>query len=87
MQMQKVQKVRQLFQKQKITKALQEANTKIATLETENEELVKSRRDQMDMVTELMEEESTVELHLVTEKALPADITGGQINSIIKIIE
>ena len=63
------------------------AEGKIAVLETENKELVKSRRDQMDMVTELMEEESTVELHLVTEKALPADITGGQINSIIKIIE
>ena len=41
----------------------------------------------MDMVTELMEEELTVKLHLLTEKALPADITGGQINSIIKIIE
>jgi|TARA_R110000751_G_scaffold141082_2_gene244700 hypothetical protein len=63
------------------------AEGKIATLETENEELVKSRRDQMDMVTELMEEELTVKLHLLTEKALPADITGGQINSIIKIIE
>jgi len=63
------------------------AEAKIAALETENEELVKSRREQMDMVTALMEDEMTVELNTLSEKMLPEDITASQINNIIKIIE
>lgn len=63
------------------------AEAKIAALETENEELVKSRREQMDKVTVMMEDEMTVELNTLTEKMLPADISASQINNIIKIIE
>jgi len=63
------------------------AEAKIAALEIENEELVKSRREQMDMVTALMEDEMTVELNTLSEKMLPEDITASQINNIIKIIE
>lgn len=65
----------------------EDSESRIAVLETENEELVKSRREQMDMVTALMEDEMTVELNTLSEKMLPEDITASQINNIIKIIE
>ena len=65
----------------------EDSESRIAVLETENEELVKSRREQMDMVTTLMEDELTVELNTLSEQMLPEDITASQINNIIKIIE
>jgi hypothetical protein len=59
----------------------------IDTLEKDNEELVVSRREQMDKVTALMLEETSVELHMISELNLPEEISATQINSIIKIIE
>ena len=63
------------------------AEGKIATLETENEVLVTARREQMDKITVLMEEEVSVSLNTLTESTLPEDISAAQINNIIKIIE
>ena len=59
----------------------------IDNLEKENEVLVTSRREQMDKITILMEEEVSVELNTLTESILPEDISAAQINNIIKIIE
>ena len=65
----------------------EDSESKIKDLEKENEMLVKSRREQMDRVTEMMDEELTVELNTLSEKILPEDITAAQINNIVKIIE
>ena len=59
----------------------------IATLEKENEVLVKQRRDQLDIVTRMMTEEMSVELNTLSENMLPEEISANQINKIIKIIE
>ena len=59
----------------------------IATLEKENEVLVKQRRDQLDIVTRMMTEEMSVELNTLSENMLPEEISANQINQIIKIIE
>ena len=60
---------------------------KIDKLEKENEELVKLRREQMDNVTELMKDEISINLKIISEDLLPNDITAKQINSIEKIIK
>jgi hypothetical protein len=59
----------------------------IDNLEKENEVLVTARREQMDKITVLMEEEVSVSLNTLTESILPEDISAAQINNIIKIIE
>ena len=59
----------------------------IDNLEKENEVLVTARREQMDKITVLMEEEVSVSLNTLTESTLPEDISAAQINNIIKIIE
>jgi DNA replicative helicase MCM subunit Mcm2 (Cdc46/Mcm family) len=59
----------------------------IDNLEKENEVLVTARREQMDKITVLMEEEVSVSLNTLAESTLPEDISAAQINSIIKIIE
>ena len=60
---------------------------RIDKLEKENEELVKLRREQMDNVTELMKDEMSIDLKIISEDLLPDDITAKQINSIEKIIK
>ena len=64
----------------------EDSKEQIESLEKENEELVKSRREQMDSVTKMMEDSIEIELHTLIEECLPEDITAKQINSIIKII-
>ena len=59
----------------------------IDNLEKENEVLVTARREQMDKITVLMEEEVSVSLNTLAESTLPEDISAAQINNIIKIIE
>ena len=63
------------------------AKEEVEKLEQDNQELVTSRREQMDKVAEMMEEEMEVELNVISESVLPEDISASQINSIIKIIE
>ena len=63
------------------------AQEKIDKIEKENQELVNSRRDQMDKVQNMMEKEASLELHILPETVLPEDITAKQINNILKIIE
>jgi len=64
-----------------------DATEQIENLEKENKELVKSRREQMDIVGKMMEDSIEIELYTLIEEYLPEDITAKQINSIIKIIE
>jgi len=59
----------------------------IDKLEKENEELVKLRREQMDNVAELMKDEMSIDLKVISEDLLPNDITAKQINNIEKIIK
>lgn len=65
----------------------EDAKEQIEKLEEENKELVEARRDQMAKVEEMMKEEATVVLHVLSEDLLPADISASQINKLIKIIE
>ena len=64
----------------------EDSKEQIDALEKENEELVKSRREQMDSVNKMMEDSIEIELHTLIEECLPEDITAKQINSIEKII-
>ena len=59
----------------------------IDKLEKENEELVKLRREQMDNVAELMKDEMSIDLKVISEDLLPNDITAKQITNIEKIIK
>ena len=63
------------------------AKEQIEVIEKENQELVDDRRAQMDALTDMMKEEVSVKINIITEKLLPEDITAQQINKIIKIIE
>lgn len=65
----------------------EEAKKQIDKLEEENSKLVESRKSQMDKIHIMMEEEASVELHIISDDILPEDITAQQINKIIKIIE
>ena len=65
----------------------EDAKEQIDTIEKENQELVASRRTQMDKVTEMMTEETSVDLYTISEDILPEEVTAQQITKIIKIIE
>jgi hypothetical protein len=65
----------------------EDAKEKIDALEKENEDLVKARREQMDNVMELMKDDISLDLVLISKKVLPEDITAKQINNIEKIIK
>tara|TARA_R100001377_G_C3110666_1_gene82454 strand:- start:67 stop:507 length:441 start_codon:yes stop_codon:yes gene_type:complete len=69
------------------TKDEEDAKEQIDTIEKENQELVASRRTQMDKVTEMMKEEVSVDLYTLNENILPEEVTALQITKIIKIIE
>ena len=68
-------------------KGEENAKEVIEQLEKENEELVTARREQMDKVLNMMKEEVSVKLQLLSENDLPEDITAKQINSLEKILE
>lgn len=65
----------------------EDAKDRIDALEKENEDLVKARREQMDNVMELMKDDMSLDLVLISKKVLPEDITAKQINNIEKIIK
>ena len=56
-------------------------------IEKDNKKIVEARRKQMAKVEEIMKEDATVDLHVIEEQTLPADISASEINKIIKIIE
>lgn len=64
-----------------------DSKERIDKLEEENKELVKTRKKQMDEVSERIKEEIAIDLHSISENILPEDITAKQINQIQKIIE
>lgn len=65
----------------------EDSQEKIDKLESENKELVESRKTQMAKVSEMLKEELELELHALPESVLPEDVTAKQINNIINIIE
>ena len=65
----------------------EDAKEQIDKLEEDNKELVEDRRKQMAKVEEMMKEDTSVELHPLSEDVLPEDITAQQINKLIKIID
>ena len=65
----------------------EDAKDQIDNLEKENQELVNSRRVQMDKVTKMLEKEASIDLYIITEDVLPEEVTAQQITKIIKIIE
>lgn len=65
----------------------EDSQAKILALEEDNKELVESRRKQLEDVTAMMEESTSVKLETILESVLPEDITAKQINNIEKIIK
>ena len=65
----------------------EDSKDRIQKLQDENEELVKTRKDQMDALTLVMKEEMEVEIHMIEEDVLPNSVTAKQINQLEKIIE
>ena len=65
----------------------EDSQAKILALEEDNKELVESRRKQLEDVTTMMEESTSVKLEPILESVLPEDITAKQINNIEKIIK
>ena len=65
----------------------EDSQAKILALEEDNKELVESRRKQLEDVTAMMEESTSVKLETILESVLPDDITAKQINNIEKIIK
>ena len=65
----------------------EDSKDRIQKLQDENEELVKTRKDQMDALTKVMEEKIEVEIHMIEEDVLPNSVTAKQINQLEKIIE
>lgn len=63
------------------------AKEEIEKIEKDNKKIVEARRKQMAKVEEIMKEDATVDLHVIEEQTLPADISASEINKIIKIIE
>tara|TARA_R110000787_G_scaffold56677_4_gene130141 strand:+ start:339 stop:752 length:414 start_codon:yes stop_codon:yes gene_type:complete len=64
-----------------------DSKSKIEELEKENEELVKTRQEQMAVIQTMMEDEIEVKLNILKETLLPEEITAKQINNLIKIIK
>ena len=64
-----------------------DSKERIDKLESENKNLVKERRAQIDEVAKLMEDEIKLDLHILSEDILPEDITAKQNKSLEKIIE
>tara|TARA_R110002020_G_scaffold6781_5_gene28821 strand:- start:890 stop:1303 length:414 start_codon:yes stop_codon:yes gene_type:complete len=65
----------------------EDSKDQIDKLEKDNQELVDSRRAQMDKIQEMMEEKTSMDLHILSEAVLPEEITAKQINNILKIIK
>ena len=65
----------------------EDSQEKIDKLESENKELVESRKNQMAKVSEMLIKDMELELHVLPESVLPEDVTAKQINTIINIIE
>lgn len=65
----------------------EDSKAKILALEEDNKDLVESRRKQIENVTIMMEDETSIKLELISESVLPEEITAKQINSIEKIIK
>ena len=60
---------------------------KLKKLEKDNDKIIKARQKQIDEVNSLLSEEVEIQLHSISEEALPESITGQQIINIDKIIE
>jgi len=64
-----------------------DSQAQILALEEDNKDLVESRRKQIEEVTSMMEGDTSIKLELISESALPEDITAKQITNIEKIIK
>ena len=64
-----------------------DAKEQIDKLEKDNQELVDTRRTQMDGLTEIMKEELDIDLYIIDEAIIPEDVTAQQLNKMITILE
>ena len=64
-----------------------DAKEQIDKLEKDNQELVDTRRTQMDGLTEIMKEELDIDLYIIDEAIIPEDVTAKQLNKMITILE
>ena len=65
----------------------EDSKKKIDQLEIENKELVETRKAQVEEIKEMLQNNTSIELELVSTEILPEDITAKQINSIEIIIK
>jgi|TARA_R100000988_G_scaffold4736_2_gene3059 predicted peroxiredoxin len=65
----------------------EDAKAEIDQLEKDNKELVDARRKQMENAQKMMEDEISVDLHIISEDILPEEVTAQQISKMLKIIE
>ena len=65
----------------------EDSKERIDKLEEENKELVEGRQAQLAKVEEILKEELTVDLHVISEEELPDNITAQQLTGLQKIIE
>ena len=63
------------------------AEEQIKNIEEANAEIIQTRKDQVEKVSEILKEELELELTLITEDVLPEDITADQVTNILKIIK
>ena len=59
----------------------------IEALEAENLELIEQRKQQLNDVEAIMDNEVEIHLHMIKESQLPEDITGEQVTPLLQIIE
>lgn len=69
----------ELSEKVKAVQSDEDAADKIKALEEEVPEIVEARKAQLDAVTSMLEEELSLDLHGISESALPEDIKAHQI--------
>jgi hypothetical protein len=65
----------------------EESKDKISQLEKNNQELVDARRIEVEKVKEMLQEDISIDLELISTNTLPEDVTAKQINGIEIIIE
>lgn len=58
----------------------------VKALEEESKELIEERKAQMAAVEDMLDLETSVELHTIREDQLPAEVTGEQIEKLLELI-
>jgi hypothetical protein len=64
----------------------EDAKEQVEKLEADNIEIVDARRNQLEVIQEILKDSISVVLHTISEQSLPENITAQQINKLTPII-